>query len=246
MKGFARWIMAIIIVILASGAYFLAYYLTSMVNLNTTHIPTPTTRMEGEIELKLPEPRYDSDVSIEEALFKRRSIREYTGEALKLQDVSQLLWAAQGVTNLRGFRTAPSAGALYPLEVYFVTGDVEGLTEGVYKYIPQGHNLLKIFEGDKRTDLYRAALEQDCVREGAISFVFTSVYKRTTRKYGDRGIRYVHMETGHAAQNLCLQATTLDLGVVTVGAFLDEQVKDILSLPEEEHPLYIIPVGNVH
>jgi len=216
---------------------------TTTATLASTPVTTPT--VEAELKVELPEPRYDSEVSVEEALLKRRSIREYTGEPLTLKEVSQLLWAAQGITDPKGFRTAPSAGALYPLEVYVVVGDVDGLAEGVYKYVPKKHELMKVLDGDKRKELYKAAVEQGCVREGAVSFVFTAVYERTTGKYGDRGIRYVYMEAGHAAQNLCLEAVALDLGAVTVGAFIDEQVKDILGLPVEEQPLYIIPVGRI-
>jgi len=202
--------------------------------------PSP---MVDEIRIKLPEPRYDSNVSIEEALLRRRSIREYTGEPLTLQEVSQLLWSAQGITDLRGFRTAPSAGALYPLEVYVAVGDVENLTKGVYKYRPQEHEIIKVLDGDKRADLAKAALGQAWVKEAAVDIVVSAVYERTTVKYGDRGIRYVYVEAGHAAQNLCFQATAMDLGTVTVGAFYDEQVKEVLNLPEDEQPLYIIPVG---
>lgn len=200
--------------------------------------PSP---IEGKINL--PEPRYDSNVSIEEALLKRRSVREYTDEPLTLQQVSQLLWATQGITDPRGYRTAPSAGGLYPLEVYVVVGNVENLGEGVYKYKPHEHELVKVLDGDKREELTTAALGQTWVKEGTINIVITAVYERTTVKYGDRGIRYVHMEAGHAAQNLCLQATAMDLGTVTVGAFYDEQVKEVLNLLENEQPLYIIPIG---
>ena len=193
--------------------------------------------------INLPEPQYDSDVSIEQSFLNRRSIRSYTGEPLTLREVSQLLWAAQGITDPRGFRTAPSAGALYPLEVYLVAGDVEDLTSGVYRYEPDSHQLARIIDGDKRAELADAALAQPCVKEGAISIVFAAVYERTTVKYGERGIRYVHMEAGHSGQNLCLQATAMGLGVVTVGAFHDEQVSKLLNLPQDEKPLYIIPVG---
>ena len=205
--------------------------------------PTPPPSPEQAKVINLPEPQYDSDVSIEQSLLNRRSIRSYTGEPLTLQEVSQLLWAAQGITDARGLRTAPSAGALYPLEVYLVAGDVEDLTPGVYRYEPDGHQLARIIDGDKRAELADAALAQPWVREGAISVVFTAVYERTTGKYGDRGIRYVHLEAGHAAQNLCLQATAMGLGAVTVGAFHDEQVTKLLNLPGDEQPLYIIPVG---
>ena len=124
-----------------------------------------------------------------------------------------------------------------------VVGDVKNLTEGVYKYNPHKHELLKILDGNKRSELAKAALEQAWVKEAAIDIVIAAVYDRTTVKYGDRGIRYVHMEAGHVAQNLCLQATALDLGIVTVGAFYDEQVKGVLGLSDKENPLYIIPVG---
>jgi len=206
-------------------------------------IPTPTPSSEQPEVVNLPEPQYDSDVSIEQSLLNRRSIRSYTGEPLTLREVSQLLWAAQGITDPRGFRTAPSAGALYPLELYLVAGDVEDLTSGIYRYEPDGHQLARIIDGDKRAELADAALAQPWVKEGAISIVFAAVYERTTVKYGDRGIRYVHMEAGHAGQNLCLQATAMGLGVVTVGAFHDEQVSKLLNLPQDEKPLYIIPVG---
>ncbi len=191
----------------------------------------------------LPEPRYESDVSIEQSLLSRRSTRSYTGEPLALREVSQLLWAAQGTTDPRGFRTAPSAGALYPLEIYVVAGNVENLSPGIYRYEPDEHRLRKIMEGDIRDELADAALGQGSVRNGAAIFVFTAVYERTTRKYGDRGIRYVHIEVGHAAQNLCLQATAMGLGLVTAGAFDDEEVAGVLQLHQDEAPLYVIPVG---
>jgi SagB-type dehydrogenase family enzyme len=204
---------------------------------------TPAPSQEQAEVIKLPEPRHDSDVSLEQSLLERRSVRDYSGQPLTLQEISQLTWAAQGLTDPRGFRTAPSAGGLYPLELYLVAGDVEDLPPGVYRYQPDGHQLVKTGDGDKRAGLAEAALEQEWVEEGAVDFVFTTVYERTTGKYGERGIRYVHMEAGHAAQNLCLQATALGLGAVTIGAFYDEQVSRLLNLPADEQPLYVIPVG---
>jgi len=198
---------------------------------------------EQESIIDLPKPRYDSDVSLEQSLIQRRSIRSYTSEPLTLLEVAQLLWAAQGVTDHRGFRTAPSAGALYPLELYVVAGDVQDLNPSVYRYKPDEHQLVRTVAGDKRAELADAALGQHFVGEGAIVIVFTAVYERTTGKYGDRGIRYVHMEVGHAAQNLCLQAAAMDLVAVTVGAFYDEEVSELLDLPGDEQPLYVIPVG---
>jgi len=204
-------------------------------------IPMPS--LEQAEVINLPEPRYDSDVSIEQSLLNRRSIRSYTGEPLTLQELSQLLWATQGITDPRGFRTAPSAGGLYPLELYLVAGDVEDLISGVYWYKPDGHQLIKTMDGDSRAELADAALAQSWVKDGAVSIVLTAVYERTTDKYGERGIRYIHMEAGHAAQNLCLQAIAMGLGTVTVGAFHDEQVTKLLNLTEDEQPLYVIPIG---
>jgi len=202
--------------------------------------PTPP---QLPTETELPEPRHDSDVSIEETLLERRSVRDYTDEPLTLEEVSQLLWAAQGTTGPRGFRTAPSAGALYPLEVYLVVGNVENLAPGVYKYVPEKHELVRVRDGDVREELASGALGQTWVKEGAVDIVIAAVYERTTGKYGDRGVRYVHMEVGHAAQNICLQAAALNLGMVTVGAFYDNRIKDILGMEVNEVPFYVIPVG---
>ncbi len=206
--------------------------------------PAPT-ELPIEFKTELPQPRKDSDVSIEETLLKRRSVRDYTGEVLTLQEVSQLLWAAQGTTSLRGFRTAPSAGALYPLETYIVVGDVEGLSEGVYRYQTRGHKLVKVLEGDYRPQLTKASLGQYFVEGGAAYIVFTAVYKRTTVKAGDEGIKYVHMEVGHAAQNVCLQAVSLGLGTVVMGGFNGSRAHEILKLPENETPLYFMAVGRM-
>jgi len=202
--------------------------------------PSPA---EDNARITLPEPRCDSDVSVEEALLKRRSVRNYTDEALTLQEVSQLLWAAQGITDPSGKRTAPSAGALYPLELYVVVGSVEDVAKGVYKYEPQQHELVRVLDGEQRKALAAAALNQQSIAQGAIDIVITAIYERTTRKYSDRGIRYVHMEAGHAAQNVYLQAVAMNLGMVIIGAFYDDQVKEVLNLPENEEPLYIMPVG---
>ncbi len=198
---------------------------------------------EAGIIIPLPEPRYDSDFSIERSLLGRRSVREYSGESLTLDEVSQLLWAAQGITNESGHRTAPSAGGLYPLEIYIFAGNVEELSPGIYHYLPQGHELELIAEGDKRDELSEAALSQSWVKEGAMAIVITAIYERTTGKYGERGVRYVHIEAGHVAQNICLQGVAMGLGLVTVGAFHDEDIIALLGGPAEEEPLYVIPIG---
>jgi SagB-type dehydrogenase family enzyme len=192
---------------------------------------------------ELPTPVYTGNTSVEEALLKRQSIREYRTEPLALSDISQLLWAAQGITRPPKYRTAPSAGALYPLEVYLVVGQVDGLPAGVYHYQPEGHALVLIASGDKRDPLSVAALNQAAVKEAAAVIVIGAVFERTTSKYGERGNRYVHMEVGAAAQNAYLQAASLDLGTVFIGAFYDDQIQTLLALPQEVQPLGLMPVG---
>lgn len=194
--------------------------------------PIPT-----EKKILLPQPRYSGNVSLEEAILKRRSVREYSEENLALEELSQLLWAAQGITSKEGFRTAPSAGALYPLEIYVVTA------EGIFHYLSNEHALEQGYSGDVRKALARAALNQEWVGNAPASIVIVGVFERTTKKYGERGERYVYIEVGHAAQNVLLECVSLNLGAVVVGAFYDEQVREVLRLPEEHKPLYIIPVG---
>ena len=200
---------------------------------------TPIMKLNENTErIKLPQPNTSGTISIEGTLLKRRSVRSYTDEDLSIEEISQLLWAAQGVTDSRGFRTAPSAGALYPLNIYITKSD------GTFAYNPTSHELIKLSESDIRRPLYTAGLYQEAIADAPAVFIITAVFQRTTKKYGDRGIQYVYIEAGHAAQNLLLQATALDLGGVTIGAFIDEQVSDIMALSTEETPIYIIPVGH--
>jgi SagB-type dehydrogenase family enzyme len=205
---------------------------------------TGSGAVSGDAEdIKLPQPYDNGHVSIEKALLLRRSVREYKDIPLTLNEISQLLWASQGITNPSGFRTAPSAGALYPLEIYLVAGNVKDLPPGVYKYKPKGHTLANVVKGDKRTQLSAAALGQSCVKKSAAVIVVAAVYERTMKKYGQRGIRYVHIEVGHASQNIYLQAVSLDLGTVVIGAFDDGKVKQVLHMLNTEQPLSIMPVG---
>jgi SagB-type dehydrogenase family enzyme len=197
---------------------------------------------EKKGKITLPKVSYAGKTSVEEALSQRRSIREYKDEPLKLEELSQLLWAAQGITSDRGGRTAPSAGAKYPLEIFVVVGKVEKLDPGIYHYHPQDHTLIKIKDKDQRDELSLAALHQSPVKEAPVDLVVTAIYKRTMEKYGERGIRYVHIEVGHVCQNIYLQAESLNLGTVEIGAFEDAKVKKVLNLKEEE-PLAIMPVG---
>lgn len=191
----------------------------------------------------LPEVRHDGPLSVERALASRRSLRSYSEAPLALAEVAQLLWAAQGVTHSDGLRTAPSAGALYPLEIHLVAGEVSGLAPGVYRYDPARHRLRQQVEGDLRQALAEKALEQSWVADAPALLVITAVVQRTARKYGRRAERYVLIEAGHAAQNVYLQAEALGLGTVIVGAFEDGPLGRALRLPPGERPIGLMPVG---
>jgi len=192
-------------------------------------------------EIKLPRPNEKGLVSVEETLHQRRSIRDYQKGSLSLGEVSQLLWSGAGRNLYR--RTTPSAGATYPLEVYLVAGEVEGIEPGLYHYSSSRHSLERMKEEDIRKRLCRAALEQRMIERAPVSLIIAADSKRTTGHYGQRGMRYVHMEAGHAGQNISLQAVALNLGTVMIGAFDDQQVKEILGIKED--PLYVIPAGRI-
>jgi len=197
--------------------------------------------LTGEIKMiKLPEPRKDSNFSLERAINERRSIRIYKDAPLTLKEVSQLLWAAQGKVA-SGKRAAPSAGATYPMEIYLIAGNVEDLSPGLYKYILDDHSLFLVKEGDLRKAVSERALRQDMILKAPITIVISAVFERTRARYGARAERYVYMEAGHIGQNIYLQATALGLGTVAVGAFIDDEVKRVLGIKEE--PLYLFPVG---
>jgi SagB-type dehydrogenase family enzyme len=201
----------------------------------------------------LPAPRLSSDVSVEEALAKRRSVRAYEDSALALAEVSQLLWSAYGLTRpiegapafLRGgLRTAPSAGALYPLEIYLVAKRVEGLEAGIYLYDSQAHRLSLLDPGDRWGDLAAAAFNQPHFETAAAAIVYSAVFERTTGTYGSRGReRYVCMDLGHSAENVYLQAAALGIGTCAIGAFNDLALKQVVGMTKAEEPLYIMPIG---
>ncbi len=206
-----------------------------------------------EAAIKLPAPRLDGAVSLEKAIQGRRSVRGYSGEALTLAEAAQLLWAAYGITDPRpdgpafirgGLRAAPSAGGLYPLEVYLVAGKVTGLAAGIYRYVSEKHELARIETGDRRDALCLAALGQAWIREAPASLVFGAVFARTTKKYGERGReRYVWMDAGFAGENVYLQARALGLGCCIAGAFLDDKVKQAVNMAGDEVPVCILGVG---
>ncbi|MEM4783872.1 MAG: SagB/ThcOx family dehydrogenase [Sulfolobales archaeon] len=205
-------------------------------------------------EVLLPLPTKVTKLVVEEAMLLRKSIREWRKEPITITQLSMLLWATQGLVEDAGFgwyrRTAPSAGATYPLEVYVVVGEKgvsigsgEFLKAGVYKYDYLRHSIKLVKEGDFRVDLWRASLRQDWVRDAPVTIVLCAIYERTTGRYGERGVRYVHMELGHVGQNIYLMATALELGTVAIGAFYDEEVARVVSVAKNERPLYLFPVG---
>jgi len=185
-------------------------------------------------------------MSLEEAIARRRSVRDFTSEPISQSQLSQILWAAQGITDtsLR-FRAVPSAGATYPLEIFVACGGngVEEIGDGIYHYNIDNHALTLHHKGDVRIELARASLGQEFIYEAPVDIIICALPQRTTLGYGSRGERYVHIEVGHVGQNIYLQATALGLATVAIGAFYDEPVREVLRLDKQYKPLYIMPVG---
>lgn len=200
----------------------------------------PAVTQEGNV-MQLPEPKLDSDKSVEAAINARRSRRVFQERAITTEQLSQVLWCAQGVTDARGLKAAPSAGATFPLELYAVVGNVQGLEPGLYRYDCESHTLERVKEGDLRAGLARAALSQQFIAKAPATVVIAAEYERTAGRYRGRAERYVHMEVGHVGQNVYLQCESLGLATCAVGAFDDAGVKELLGIKEE--PLYILPVG---
>lgn len=199
----------------------------------------PAAAPSGDAEAEqLPSPRVDGGIALEMALGSRRSIRSFSAQPLTREEIGQLLWAAQGVTGPEGQRTAPSAGRTYPLEVDVVTAD------GLARYVPEGHRLIGRGSDDLRPALQGAAGGQEAVGTAPLVIVISGVVSRTEPRYGDRAERYVAIEAGHAAQNVLLEAVSLGLGAVPVGAFDDAAVRQVLGLADGEAPLYLLPVGH--
>lgn len=187
--------------------------------------------------ITLAKPKQDGPMSLEKAVATRRSRRDFLPQSLTLKQTGQLTWAAQGRDAHSRYRTTPSAGATYPLELFVVTSD------GFFRYLPAKHALEKLTEQDLRAALASAAWGQDFIEAAPLTLVFAAQFSRTTNHYGQRGVRYVYMEAGHAAQNVHLQAEALGLGSVAVGAFDDSSVSKVLSLPNDLEPLYMVVIG---
>jgi SagB-type dehydrogenase family enzyme len=207
-----------------------------------------------KVEIKLPHPQLNGKVSLEETIAKRRSVRRYRADPLALSQLSQILWSAQGITGRRMSRAAPSAGATYPLEIFLFVGKqsvivseakqaTEELPIGIYHYEVDSHSLSLHKSGDLRRDLAKAALDEEFIMEAPVDIVICALYHRTSYRYGRRGERYVHIEVGHVGENIHLQAMALGLATVEVGAFHDEEVREIIGVEEQIKPLYIMPLG---
>jgi SagB-type dehydrogenase family enzyme len=196
--------------------------------------------------MKLPSPKSKGTVSVEQAIMQRRTIRSYSSRMLNLEQLSQLLWAASGITEVSGFKRAvPSAGALYPMDIYAVIGQfcIKKFEAGVYHYQPQKHWLNQLSNQDLREDVARASLSQIWMAEAPLNFIITAEYKRMAIKYGQRGDRYTMIEAGHMGQNIFLQAEAMGLAAGIVGAFHDKVLIDILKIPYSYKPLLIMPIG---
>ena len=196
--------------------------------------------------ISLTKPSSDGKVSLEKAIKERRTIRDFREGSLSLNHLSQLLWAAQGITEpTTGRRAAPSGGALYPLDIYILIGEngVEKIEAGVYHYLPKEHSVSMISKGDRRREIASASLSQMWMAKAPVLFIITAEYKRITGKYGERGVRYALIEVGHVAQNLFLQSEALGLGAGIVGAFIDLDVSKVAGFLPKHEPLLIMPVG---
>jgi SagB-type dehydrogenase family enzyme len=184
-----------------------------------------------------------------EAIVKRRSMREFSPQSITFVELSQLIWAAQGITSKAfgfAFRTVPSAGALYPIETYIVVNRVEGIPPGLYHYSVEGGQMVLLKEGQFGSDLCRGGLGQEMLEEAACVFVWTAIVQRSRWKYRERAFRYIYMDVGHIGQNLYLAAAAMDLGCCTVGAFYDEEVDRLIGVDgEEEVSVYLGAVGRI-
>ena len=240
---------SLIIVLMLSGIGLAVLAATTLFTGKAECSNSGFKEMENQMtgEIKLPEASLKGTMSVEEALKKRRSVRSYADKTLSLEQLSQLLWATYGVTSNawgRSLKTAPSAGATYPLEIYLLAGNIKELAPGLYRYSPDNNSLKLEKRGDMRKNIMEAALKQGMLQDAPATVIFSAVFERTTARYGKRGEeRYVYMDMGHSAQNLYLQATAMGLGTCAIGAFDDKAMQEVLQLPENEKILYLMPVG---
>jgi SagB-type dehydrogenase family enzyme len=204
----------------------------------------PSSGLAAEA-IKLPPPATTGGMPLAEALQIRRTVRHFAIRCLDLAQLSQLLWEADGVSGSQGHRTSPSAGATYPVDLYLVVGErgVTSLQAGIYHYEVTPHALMPVARGNFHPLVARACLSQAWMAGAPVMVVITGEYRRCTARYGERGIRYTHMEAGNVSQNLFLAAESLDLGAGIVGAFEDQALAQVLKLPPAHEPLLVMPVG---
>ena len=188
------------------------------------------------MDIELPEPNFNESRTLEKSILNRESVRSFKKDDIEIEKISLILWAAQGKKGYK--RTVPSAGATYPLEIY-----VSLEKKGYFHYNLKKHRLEKILEEDISYDLAKASLSQMFIAEAPLNVIICADFERTCNRYGDRGVRYVYIEIGHCAQNIHLEVVSLGLGSVPIGAFHDKSVKQVLNLPKNLEPLYIIPIG---
>lgn len=190
-------------------------------------------------------PVHQKDLALSKLLEGRESIRKFADRSISLQELSSILWAGQGMKESSKKRTTPSAGALYPIELFVIAGNIAGLKAGVYHYENSSHSLKLIVAEDKRKELLnKGALRQEWVSTAPAILVITFVKSRTSEKYGERAMRYIEIETGSSMQNIYLMAQSIGLGTCAVGAFDDAKVKSIIGLKEEEVAL-LMPIGHI-
>ena len=216
------------------GTCLVAFFITGFLGVRKAKAGKDNRKIPGERNMKLPPAKTEGTVFLEKTIKSRRTIRSFIPTPLTLEQFAQLFWAAQGITDERGYkRAAPSAGGLYPMDVYSVVGVncVEGIKEGIWHYQPRDHSVSLVSEGDLRREVARASLSQMWMADAPVSFVITSEYARITSKYGNRGVRYAMIEAGHVGQNIFLQSAALGLGAGIVGAFSDEDVIRVLKIP---------------
>lgn len=207
---------------------------------NTKTGENTTQNEENQDIIHLPQPDKEGGGGLHKILNDRRSIRSYVDGEITKEELSQILWSGDGISyEERAFRTAPSAGALYPIDIFVFN------EEGVFRYEPQDHYLKRVQDEDRRDDLYTASLSQGAVRDADTVLVLMGFVERTSVKYGDRALRYVYIEGGHICQNILLEVENLGLGAVPIGAFHDEQILEILSLEDDVVPVFVIPIGRV-
>ena len=212
-----------------------------------TFIMVNISKKNNQFEsVNLFKPFLESNCSIEKAIQKRRSIKGYKNIPLTLQEISQLLWSAQGITDQKEkLRTCPSPEALYPIEIYLVTENIKNLSKGIYKYKASEHKLIKISDKDKTNELYKHTLSQQSIKNAPASIIICAIYESITKKYGERGEKYAHLEAGCIAENIYLQAVSLDIGTIFIGSFEDKEIQQIINAEKNEYPLVIMPIGKI-